>query len=337
MPRKARLDAPGALHHIMVRGIERRKIFRDDSDRDDFLDRLGGILRESQTLCFAWALMPNHFHLLLRSGRIPLSTVMRRLLTGYAVVFNRRHRRSGHLFQNRYKSILCQEDAYLLELVRYIHLNPLRAKLVADLKALVHYRFCGHGVLMGNFRNDWQDTAYVLQQFGNQLGSARKRYRQYIQKGVGQGRRPELVGGGLMRSLGGWAAVKTRRGRGEKIKGDERLLGNGDFVEAVLQASNEKLEQRARLRAMGYDFEQLVERVAELFGMPLQEVLREGKYARTVPARSVLCYWANRELGMRTVELAKRLKVAQTTVTQSVARGERIVAERQLIMSLDLK
>ena len=134
MPRKARLDASGALHHIIVRGIERRKIFRDDSDRDNFLNRIGGILRDSQTRCFAWALMSNHFHLLLRTGLVPISNVMRRLLTGYAVSFNLRHRRSGHLLQNRYKSILCQEDAYLLELVRYIHLNPLRAKLVSDVK-----------------------------------------------------------------------------------------------------------------------------------------------------------------------------------------------------------
>ena len=110
MPRKGRLDASGALHHIIVRGIERRKIFRDDSDRDNFLNRLGGILRDNQTRCFAWALMSNHFHLLLRTGIVPISNVMRRLLTGYAVSFNLRHRRSGHLFQNRYKSILCQED-----------------------------------------------------------------------------------------------------------------------------------------------------------------------------------------------------------------------------------
>ena len=337
MPRKARLDAPGALHHIMVRGIERRKIFRDDSDRDDFLKRLGGILRESQTPCFAWALMPNHFHLLLRTGLTPLSNVMRRLLTGYAVTFNLRHRRSGHLFQNRYKSILCQEDTYLLELVRYIHLNPLRAKLVADLKALDRYRFCGHGALMGKFRNDWQEIAYVLKQFGSRAGPSRKRYRQFIQKGIGQGRRPELVGGGLVRSLGGWKAVKALRGIGKKIKGDERILGDGDFIERVLGASNERLERRATLKAMGYDFERLAERVAELFEMPPQEVLREGKYARTVPARSVLCYWANRELGISTVELAKRLKIAQSTATQSVARGERIVAEKRLLLSVEMK
>jgi putative transposase len=106
MSRKARLDASGALHHIIVRGIERRKIFRNDSDRDNFRNRIGGILRDSQTRCSAWALMPNHFHLLLRTGRVPISNVMRRLLTGYAVSFNLRHRRSGHLLQNRYKSIL---------------------------------------------------------------------------------------------------------------------------------------------------------------------------------------------------------------------------------------
>jgi putative transposase len=337
MPRRARIDAPGALHHVIVRGIERRKIFRNERDHDDFLSRLGPILRQSQTLCFAWALMPNHFHLLLRTGLTPISTVMRRLLTGYAVSFNRRHRRSGHLFQNRYKSILCQEDAYLLELVRYIHLNPLRAKMVADLKGLDRYSYCGHSVLMGHQRNDWQDTGYVLRRFGSRPSPSRQRYRAYLQQGLGQGRRPELVGGGLVRSLGGWKAVKALRGFGRKTRGDERILGDGAFVEAVLRASDERLERRARLQEMGYDFERLVERVSELFAMPFQEVFRAGKYTPTVQARSVLCFWANRELGISTVELANRLKLAQPTVTQSVARGERIVAEKRFFMAENIK
>ena len=121
MPRQSRIDAPGALHHIIVRGIERRKIF---------------IVEHTGTICYAGALIPNHFHLLLRTGSAPIAHVMRRLLTGHAVSFNRRHRRHDHLFQNRYKSILCQEDTYLLELVRYIHLNPLRAKLVGDMNEI---------------------------------------------------------------------------------------------------------------------------------------------------------------------------------------------------------
>ncbi len=130
MPRQARIDGPGAMHLIIVRGIERRRIFLDGQDRDNFIERLGDIVTETKTSCFAWSLIPNHVHILLRTGETPLATVMKRLLTGYAVSYNRRHRRHGHLFQNRYKSILCHEDMYLLELVRYIHLNPLRAKIV---------------------------------------------------------------------------------------------------------------------------------------------------------------------------------------------------------------
>ena len=98
------MDAPGALHHIIFRGIERRRIFYDDQDRDDFMVRSGGLLSETATPCFAWNLIPNHFHLLLRTGTTPIAKVMQRLLTGYAVGFNRRHRRHGQLFQNRYKS-----------------------------------------------------------------------------------------------------------------------------------------------------------------------------------------------------------------------------------------
>ena len=153
MPRPV-LIAPGALYHIIVRGIERRKISKDDTDRIDFLDRLGKVLSETDTTCFAWALIPNHFHLLLRTGACPVSTVMRRLLTGHAMNFNRRHRRSGQLFQNRFKSILCQKDTYLLELVRYIHLNPIRARLITDIKALDKHSFCGHAVIMGKKKKD---------------------------------------------------------------------------------------------------------------------------------------------------------------------------------------
>ena len=110
MPRKARIDVPGALQHIIIRGIEKKPIFRDDRDRNRFLKQLGKILFATSTPCYAWVLMPNHIHLLLRTGLMPLATVMKRLLTSYAQYFNRRHTRCGHLFQNRYKSILCEEE-----------------------------------------------------------------------------------------------------------------------------------------------------------------------------------------------------------------------------------
>ena len=153
MPRQPRLDAPGVLQHVMARGIERRKIFWDDKDRISFLERFAVILEETQTQCYAWSLIPNHFHLLLRTGPTPLKKVMGRLMTGYAVTFNKRHNRSGHLFQNRYKSVICEEDPYLLELIRYIHLNPLRAGLVKDLKELDKYPWTGHSTILGRHKN----------------------------------------------------------------------------------------------------------------------------------------------------------------------------------------
>jgi putative transposase len=197
MPRIARLDTPGLLHHIMIRGIERRKIFNDDKDRKDFIERLSILLPETQTRCYAWSLLSNHAHFLLRSGPAGIAALMRRLLTGYAVSYNRRHTRHGQLFQNRYKSIVCQEDVYLQELVRYIHLNPLRAKSVSSLEELGRYSYCGHSALMGKKKRQWQDVAYVLGFFGKRVGEARKRYVSYVKEGIPLGRRLDKKPGWL--------------------------------------------------------------------------------------------------------------------------------------------
>ncbi len=126
MPRLARLDAPGVLHHVIIRGIGRRKIFWDSNDQDDMLARFEDLIPKTNISCYAWALLANHAHFLLRTADTPLATFMQRLLTGYAGSFNRRHKRYGPLFQNCFKSIVCQEDAYLKELVRYIHLHPVK-------------------------------------------------------------------------------------------------------------------------------------------------------------------------------------------------------------------
>jgi REP element-mobilizing transposase RayT len=327
MPRNARIDAPGALHHIIVRGIERRKIFNDDIDRINFLDRLGKVLPETDTKCFAWALIPNHFHLLLRTGACPLSTVMRRLLTGHAMNFNRRHRRSGQLFQNRYKSILCQEDTYLLELVRYIHLNPIRARIVTDIKALDKYPFCGHAVIMGKKNIDWQDDAYVLKLFDKKRSTARRRYKIFVQKGIHEGKRPELTGGGLIRSSGGWSVIKSLRRANIHFKSDERVLGDSDFVERVLKAADESLERKYQLKSQGYDIDKLADIVAEIFSIKPEEIFQPGKQPVKVKARSLFCYWAVRELGFTMADLAPKLNISQPAVSISTQRGERIALE----------
>jgi putative transposase len=213
MPRQSHIDAPGALHHIICRGIERRKIFLHNADKDDFISRLGAILTETATCCFAWALIPNHFHLLLRTGHTPIASVMQRVLTGYAVSFNRRHRRHGHLFQNRYKSILCQEEPYLLELVRYIHLNPLRAGVVSSMEGLDAYPYTGHYQILGQNRCSWMVTDEILKRFDEQMATARNRYSQFMVEGVKQGKNPNLTGGGLVRSVGAINGLFLRQKR----------------------------------------------------------------------------------------------------------------------------
>jgi len=328
MPRLARLDAPGVLHHIIIRGIERRKIFRDDKDRDNLIDRLSILLPETQTVCYAWAFLSNHAHFLFRSGSAGISTLMRRLLTGYAMYFNRRHRRYGQLFQNRYKSIICQEDVYFKELVCYIHLNPLRAKIVLDITGLNKYPYSGHSVVMGKKKRQWYDAKYVLSYFGEKASDSKKRYLSYITKGIDQGRRPELVGGGLLRSLGGWSAVKKLRLTGQdRLKGDERILGDGEFVTAVLSEANERLDRRYELKGLGYDLEKIGQRVSEIYGMEKEEIYARGRRKIQVEARDVLCYWAVRELGMSCTDVGKRLRMSQPGAGYAVNRGEKIVKE----------
>jgi len=247
MPRLARLDAPGTLHHVMGRGIEGTNIFRTDKDRDDFLNRLAAQCESEALKVYAWALIPNHFHLLVLTEKRPLSASMRGILTGYVVGFNRRHQRQGHLFQNRYKSIVCEEDPYLLELTRYIHLNPIRAGMAKTMKELGRYPWSGHSAIMGIVKREWQDTVEILRYFGEGRGSV-KRYAAFVEEGVTRGKRGDLVGGGLLRSVGGWSEVVSMRRRGMGMASDERILGSDGFVERVIAETERQERETLRLR-----------------------------------------------------------------------------------------
>ena len=315
MPRQPRLDIPGLLQHVIVRGIERRNIFRSNTDRRDFVDRLSRLLVETDTDCFAWALIPNHFHLLLKPKGCELKHFMRRLLTVYAVNFNKRHRRSGHLFQNRYKSIVCEEDAYLLELIRYIHLNPLRAGLVKNLEALARFPWCGHGVLLGNASMEGQSVKDVLTLFAEQPASARNRYLAFVADGVAVGERPELVGGGLRRSCGQNISEEPQTF-------DERVLGGGDFVEKL--SGFEPLKESLAPRL---DLGTLARRVAEQFEIGIDELVERGRYPQRVAARDLFCYVAVRILGYSGVQAGALLGLQRAAVSHAVRRGK-VLAEQ---------
>ena len=313
MPRVARLDVTGVLQHVIFRGIEKRKIFLDAKDRQSFLTRFSDLLVETETDCLAWALVPNHAHLLLRPRRAKLASLMRRLLTGYAVTFNLRHQRWGHLFQNRYKSIVCQEDPYLLELVRYIHLNPLRAGLVRDLEGLDRYAWSGHGVLMGNLELAGQKTEEVLLHFGRRIKAARRRYREFVAEGIPQGRRDELVGGGRTRSL---------KSTGEEAAGeyDNRVLGSGEFVEHLRgeKGLSDRLHRVIPLL-------ELIKKVAALFEMDASAFKEHRRSRRIVEARDILCYFAVREIGHSGAEVGRELNMTRSAVSIAAGRGEEFV------------
>jgi len=330
MPRQPRLDAPGTLHHIMGRGIEKTKIFRYKTDRDDFLKRIAELCQASHLIIYAWVLMDNHFHLLLRTGNRSISTSMRKLLTGYVVNFNCRHKRHGHLFQNRYKSIICEDDPYLLELTRYIHLNPIRGGIVANIKDLGKYPWSGHAVVIGKVKREWQDTDTVLAYFGRRRREAIKRYKEFVKEGMAQGRRDDLKGGGLVRSSGGWSQVLSLRSREDKIASDERILGSSEFVQSIISEASEKEKDNLRLSLKKQGLSSIAKMISAREGIE-QTALRSGNRRMEVArSRKIFCQLAVKKLGYSGAEVAHYLGITTSAVNR-MANAEDLPKVRQYI------
>lgn len=305
----------------MGRGIERTNIFRTDRDRDDFLERLADLSEDRNLIVYAWSLMPNHFHLLVRTGRQSISRSMKKLLTGYVVNFNLRHKRTGHLFQNRYKSIICEDDPYLLELTRYIHLNPLRAGMVKNLEELKSYRWCGHSAITEKVKRRWQDINSVLGYFGKGR-KAVQRYEEFVRAGISKGKRPELAGGGLIRSLGGWSQVLSLRRKGMKIASDERILGTGEFIERLLLEAEDKEKETLRLSRKVPKLTSLIERIVKEEGIEESELRSGIRKKRVVRARKIFCQLAVGKLGYPGAEVARFLGVTTSSVNRLAVAEE---------------
>ena len=307
MPRQPRIDIEGGLQHVMIRGIEKREIFLDDRDRSAFICRLSQLLVKTQTDCLAWSLLS----FLFRPTMAKLSELMLCLLTGYAVVFNLRYHRCGHLFQNRYRSILCEEDSYLLELVRYIHLNPLRAGLVPSIRKLDTYKWSGHAGIMGYAVLPGQVVDDILLMFDDDKKRARSKYRVFVTEGVALGRRNELVGGGLKRHL-------KLSGQQDYEAYDERILGSGEFVERVWQ-DTETLDSQV---ATPPPLDEIIERVAAFFGVQIMSLRLGSKQKQISTARAVICFVAVRVFGYTGVEISKHLGLSESGVVLAARRGD---------------
>jgi REP element-mobilizing transposase RayT len=302
--------------------MEGTPIFRQDCDREDFLDRLETLVEATGTRILAWVLMDNHVHLLAFSGPKGISKFMRRLLTGYAIHYNRRYSRKGHLFQDRYKSIVCDKDSYLLELVRYIHLNPLRAGLVKDLGGLNRYRWCGHSVLAGKSAIRWQERDYVLKHFGDNSRKAVQNYQRYMSEAKIQERRPELVGGGLVRSLGGWSRVVTLRGKGDALDHDSRILGDAEFVAQILADSEKSLKRQVYVKEQ----KEVISRVISAFcaeeGVSENEIVQGSQRWKVAGVRARIALQLNREWGVSMAEIARQLGVSTSAIANALRKLE---------------
>lgn len=322
MPRQARLDVPGALHHVMVRGINRSAIFQDDQDRATFLGRLGQTAAEGKSGVYAWVLMSNHAHILFKSGKDGISAVMRKLLTWYALYFNRRHHRTGHLFENRFKSILCDEDNYLLALVRYIHLNPIRAKILQTMEELDRYPWTGHRAIIGKADMPWMEVNAVLSEFGGTRKKARAEYRRFVREGIGEGRDPALTGGGLIRSQGGWSAVLSMRRKKQKEESDERILGSGDFVHAILKEAEEKQLRQLKTKRRGRTIADIIREECRKGGVSVEELKQGNRRRRVSETRLTIARRSREELGLSGADIARQLGVNTSSINRALAGSE---------------
>ena len=290
MPRKPRLDAPGTIHHVMVRGIEQRSIFVDDVDRGDLLDRLCLVLPECDASCLAWAFLSNHAHYAIRVGSTPLAQVMRRVNTGYAVRFNRRHERVGYLFQNRYGSEIVGDDAYLLKLIPYVLLNPLRAGLVEDLRALESFPWSSYGALMGRRAPlPFEDADAALAPFGDLREIARHQL---------------------------WVAMRDEDCAGVV----EPTVGAMLSPRTFLDCARRPLPDDEELLAMA-------EAVCEHLGVFLYDVERGMRHDAASRARAVICHIAVSLWHLPRVRVARLVCVSSSAVSHALARGAQILRD----------
>ena len=326
MPRTARLDFPGALHHVIGRGIERRFIFEATVDKAFFVEKLTELCGRYDFRCYAWCLMGNHFHLLLETGSFPLKKLMSGLLTSYALHYNRRCHRVGHVFQNRYHSVLCEKESYSLELIRYIHLNPVKANM-CDLSDLKKYRWCGHQELMSRNKESLIDANYVLGLFSNNRNNAISHYLKFMGAGIAESQ--YFDGGGLMRNLAAQGIDVSDMRHEQRINYDQRILGDGEFVEQVISKTDESTNGDWNVKKI--KFEELAAKVKTYYGVEYEELFSNRRSHPYREARSVLIYLADRYCNLENQrQLGKLFEIKRSAVSMAVKRGFEICRKNSI-------
>jgi REP element-mobilizing transposase RayT len=278
MARKPRVEFDGAFYHVIVRGNQRQRTFHDDQDHQSYLQRIEHYRQRYGFRLYAYVLMVNHVHLLIETKRVGLSKIMQGIQGSYTQKYNRRHKKVGHLFQGRYQAILCDRDAYLFELVRYIHLNPARLKVPDN---PWRYRWSSHGAYLGKPNPVKVDAEAVLSQFGSTLGSSRRAYQRFMEEGLKQGHEEKYY---------------------ETI--DQRFLGEERFLSEVAERSEAR---EVEIRGKKVSFARLLEAISQAQAVEGPVLLRAGRQRRWVAARAQLAYLGRQWCGLTTKEMGRRL------------------------------
>jgi putative transposase len=316
MSRRARLNGIEYLQHVIARGIENQDIFRSIEDRENFLSRLSTLTTQGNVQLLGWCLMPDHFHLLLRTYCMSLAIMMHRLLTGYAIWHNRKYLRRGHLFQNRYKSVIIEEKRYFLDILRYIHLTPFRVGLLNAISQLDSYPFTGHCVLMGSREFKCQDVNWVLGWFENEEGQAKDRYRRFIAHGSIHDTRNAHLSRNLEIGSGEW----NQQGSGQretKANYDGRILGSADFVQRVLENHNQPQRQRYS------DISEILISVSKKWNISKEQILSLSRARFIARARREFFLRAHVEAGSSITELGRLCGITHSAVTQAIGKARR--------------
>ena len=311
------MSVPGKIHHIMAHALDGMKLFRDKQDRRVFLNLFAEGLKKTRFRCYGWSLMNNHYHLVVRTNELHLSELMRTLNSRYAKYYNKKYKRRGYLFRDRYRSIVAGDQRYAMELLRYVHLNPIRAKVCRSMKELAVYPWTGHAALMGTMSNEFQHIDPVLRRFGRDLAESRAKYEAFLQRGLEQEEEDEVA-----RLIG-----RSNAGVGLHDEPSCWVIGEREFVAEAIRRDTEHAMRLSRLKRAEWTLERLAQHVGEKLGLEAKRLtwrFSRGPYAK---ARSALAAVGYRQMGVAQTKIADFLGVTPSAVSAMVRRGEELIPE----------
>lgn len=310
MARKGRITVCGAVHHVMSRGIEGCPIYRDDTDREFFKSLIEKNLIKSGFLLYAWCLMENHYHLVVRINEYPLSQFMRLLNGPYAQYFRKNQKLRGYLFQDRFTSIATQDQVYVEELIRYVHLNPVRAGICKTMNDLIHYPWCGHAVVMGVRRWACQNTEDVLRRFSRDPKESRMKYAQFLEKGIGRDSKLFEI-------------IRNNNNAIEDIHNTGCwVIGNKEFVSSAIERDTNRRHIPAEHIREGITLEHIAKDVCKRLNIDICELKRKGRNNPRSNARKIAAFIGSSRYQIPIIAIARYFGVTSSSVSNMLREGE---------------